>query len=55
MGFYHVGTYKNITSVYSEATAPNESEVQGPDGEEEPGIFQVLDRLEKITDTLLSK
>ena len=46
---------RKTTSVYSEAAAPNESEALGPDGEEEPGIFQVLDRLEKITDTLLSK
>ena len=38
-----------------EAAAPGESEIQGPEGEEELGIFQVIDRLEKITEELISK
>jgi len=29
--------------------------MHGPDIEEEPGIFQVLERLEKITDALISR
>jgi len=38
-----------------EAAAPDESKGQGPGGEKEPGIVQVLERLEKIADALLSK
>jgi len=38
-----------------ESDLPDESEVQGTNREEELGIFQVIERLEKITDTLLSK
>jgi len=47
----------NIYLLFSrdEAVAPNESKGQGPVREEEPGIFQVIERLEKITDALLSK
>jgi len=38
-----------------EYAPPDESEVQGTSRKEKLGIFQVIERLEKITDTLLSK
>ena len=47
---------KVICCLCSEATA-SDGPVQGPDIEEELGIFSVIERLEEITDTdaLLSK
>jgi len=45
-----------LSAVSSDESAPpDKPEVQGPDREEELGIFQVIERLEKITDTLLSR
>ena len=38
-----------------DSASPDESEVKGADGEEKLGIFQVIERLEKLTDELLSK
>jgi len=45
--------YQLISS--DESAPPDESETQGPGIEEELGILQVIERLEKIADTLLSK
>jgi len=47
--------YYSYLMFSSDSVAPPESEAQGPEEEEELGIFQVIERLERITDSLLSK